>query len=61
MKIVSFETSGNTSFGIEKDGAIIDLGGKIDGANVAEDLLIPHLQAKAAAIAKPKGIIACDD
>lgn len=51
MKIVSFETSGNTSFGIEKDGAIIDLGGKIDGANVAEDLLIPHLQAKAAAIA----------
>lgn len=51
MKIVSFETGGNTSFGIEKDGAIIDLGGKIDGATVAEDLLIPELQAKAAAIA----------
>lgn len=51
MKIVSFETGGNSSFGIEKDGAIIDLGGKIAGAAVAEDLLIPELQAKAAAIA----------
>ncbi|CAN0473918.1 unnamed protein product, partial [Discosporangium mesarthrocarpum] len=51
MKIVSFETGGNSSFGIEKDGAIIDLGGKIDGAAVAEDLLIPELQAKAAAVA----------
>jgi len=51
MKIVSFETGGNSSFGIEKDGAIIDLGGRIDGAAVAEDLLIPELQAKAAAIA----------
>ncbi len=51
MKIVSFETGGNTSFGIEKDGAIVDLGGRIDGATVAEDLLIPELQAKAAAIA----------
>jgi 5-carboxymethyl-2-hydroxymuconate isomerase len=51
MKIVSFETDGNTSFGIEKDGAIIDLAGRIDGATVAEDLLIPELQAKAAAIA----------
>lgn len=51
MKIVSFETGGNTSFGIEKDGAIIDLAGRIDGATVAEDLLIPELQAKAAAIA----------
>ena len=51
MKIVSFETGGNTSFGIEKDGAIVDLGGRIDEATVAEDLLIPELQAKAAAIA----------
>ena len=51
MNIVSFETYGNTSFGIEKDGAIIDLAGRIDGATVAEDLLIPELQAKAAAIA----------
>jgi len=51
MKIVSFETGGNTSFGIEKDGAIIDLAGRIDGATVAEDLLIPEHQAKAAAIA----------
>ncbi|MFT5485215.1 MAG: 2-keto-4-pentenoate hydratase/2-oxohepta-3-ene-1,7-dioic acid hydratase in catechol pathway [Paracoccaceae bacterium] len=51
MKIVSFETGGNTSFGIEKNGAIVDLGGRIDGATVAEDLLIPELQAKAAAIA----------
>ena len=51
MNIVSFETDGNTSFGIEKDGAIIDLAGRIDGAAVAEDLLIPKLQAKAAAIA----------
>ena len=51
MNIVSFETDGNTSFGIEKDGAIIDLAGRIDGATVAEDLLIPELQAKAAAIA----------
>lgn len=51
MKIVSFETGGNTSFGIEKDGAIVDLGGRIDGVAVAEDLLIPELQAKAAAIA----------
>jgi 5-carboxymethyl-2-hydroxymuconate isomerase len=51
MKIVSFETGGNSSFGIEKDGAIIDLGGRIDGAAVAEDLLISELQAKAAAIA----------
>ena len=51
MKIVSFETDGNTSFGIEKDGAIIDLAGRIDGATVAEDLLITELQAKAAAIA----------
>ena len=51
MNIVSFETDENTSFGIEKDGAIIDLAGRIDGATVAEDLLIPELQAKAAAIA----------
>ena len=51
MNIVSFETDGNTSFGIEKDGAIIDLAGRIDGATVAEDLLIPELQAKAATIA----------
>ncbi|MDE0795323.1 MAG: fumarylacetoacetate hydrolase family protein [Alphaproteobacteria bacterium] len=51
MNIVSFETDRNTSFGIEKDGAIIDLAGRIDGATVAEDLLIPELQAKAAAIA----------
>jgi 5-carboxymethyl-2-hydroxymuconate isomerase len=51
MKIVSFETGGNSSFGIEKNGAIIDLAGRIDGATVAEDLLIPELQAKAAAIA----------
>jgi 5-carboxymethyl-2-hydroxymuconate isomerase len=51
MKIVSFETGGNSSFGIEKDGAIIDLGERIDSAAVAEDLLIPKLQAKAAAIA----------
>ena len=51
MNIVSFETDGNTSFGIEKDGAIIDLAGRIDGATVAEDLLITELQAKAAAIA----------
>ena len=51
MKIVSFETGGNSSFGIEKDGAIVDLGGRIDGATLAEDMLIPELQAKAAAIA----------
>lgn len=51
MKIVSFETGGNSSFGIEKNGAIIDLAGRIDGATVAEDLLTPELQAKAAAIA----------
>ena len=51
MKIVSFEIGGNSSFGIEKDGTIIDLGGRIDGAAVDEDLLIPELQAKAAAIA----------
>ena len=51
MNIVSFETDRNTSFGIEKDGAIIDLAGRIDGATVAKDLLIPELQAKAAAIA----------
>lgn len=51
MKIVSFETGGNTSFGIEKNGAIVDLGGRVDGATVAEDLLITELQAKAAAIA----------
>ena len=51
MKIVSFDTGGATSFGIEKDGVIVDLGGRIDGATVAEDLLIPELQAKAATIA----------
>lgn len=51
MRIVSFENNGKASFGIVKDDAIIDMAGRIDGANVAEDLLIPDLQAKAAAIA----------
>ena len=51
MKIVSFETGGKSSFGIVKGDAIVDLGGRIDGASVAEDLLIPGLQSQAAAIA----------
>jgi 2-keto-4-pentenoate hydratase/2-oxohepta-3-ene-1,7-dioic acid hydratase in catechol pathway len=51
MKIVSFETGGKTSFGVIKDNAIIDMAGRIEGANVAEDLLIPDFQAQAAAIA----------
>lgn len=51
MKIVSFETDGKTSFGIVKEDAIIDMAGRVDGAHVAEDMLIPDLQAKAAALA----------
>lgn len=51
MKIVSFETGGKASFGIVKEDAIIDMAGRIDGARVAEDLLIPGIQAQAAAIA----------
>jgi len=51
MKIVSFETGGKTSFGIVKEDAIIDMAGRVDGAHVAEDMLIPDLQAKAAALA----------
>lgn len=51
MKIVSFETGGKTSFGVVKDGGIVDMAGRIEGANVAEDLLIPDLQAQAASIA----------
>lgn len=52
MKIVSFETGGKSSFGVVKNGdTIVDMAGRIDGANVAEDLLVPDLQAQAAAIA----------
>jgi len=51
MKIVSFETGGKTSFGVVKDNAIVDMTGRIDGAHVAEDLLIPDLQTQATAIA----------
>ena len=55
MKIVSFETGGKSSFGIVKDDRIVDMAGRIDGANVAEDLLIPDLQAQAASIAASEG------
>ena len=51
MKIVSFETGGKTSFGIVKEDAIIDMAGRVDGAHVAEDLLIPDFQTQAAALA----------
>ena len=50
MKIVSFETGGKPSFGIAKGRTVIDMMGRIEGATVAEDLLTPGLQAKAAAI-----------
>jgi 2-keto-4-pentenoate hydratase/2-oxohepta-3-ene-1,7-dioic acid hydratase in catechol pathway len=51
MKIVSFETGGKASFGVVKDNAIVDMTGRIDGAHVAKDLLIPDFQTQAAAIA----------
>ena len=39
MKIVSFERDGKASFGAIKDGGIVDLTGKIEGAAAPEDLL----------------------
>ena len=39
MKIVSFERDGKASFGAIKDGGIVDLTGKIEGAVAPEDLL----------------------
>lgn len=51
MKIVSFETKGKPSFGVVNGDRIVDLTGRIDGATVAEDLLIPDLQKQAANIA----------
>lgn len=51
MRIVSFEMNGKSSFGVVQDDRIVDMAGRIDGAEVAEDLLIPDLQKQAADIA----------
>lgn len=52
MKIVSFEAGGKNSFGIVMDGGIVDMAGRVAGATVAEDLLIPAFRAKAEQVAE---------
>ena len=47
MKIVSFERDGKASFGAIKDGGIVDLTGKIEGAAASEDLLEPAARTRA--------------
>ena len=47
MKIVSFERDGKASFGAIKDGGIVDLTGKIEGAAASEDLLEPGARTRA--------------
>ncbi len=47
MKIVSFEKDGKASFGAIKDGGIVDLTGKIEGAAASEDLLEPGARTRA--------------
>ena len=47
MKIVSFERDGKASFGAIKDSGIVDLTGKIEGADAPEDLLQPGARTRA--------------
>ena len=51
MKIVSFEAKGRESFGVATDAGIVEMMGRVKGAAVAEDLLVPALQAEARKIA----------
>lgn len=47
MKIASYETGGGLSFGAVHDGGIVDLAGRVDGAELPEDLLDPAVRARA--------------
>lgn len=47
MKIISFERDGKASFGAVKDGGIVDLTGRIEGAAAPEDLLEPGARTRA--------------
>ena len=51
MKIVSYETGGCKSFGIVRDGGIVEMAGQIPGVGGAEGLLQPHALARAGEIA----------
>ena len=48
MKIAAFEAEGRRSFGVVKDGGIVDLSGRVPGAAAPEDLLGPEAAARAA-------------
>lgn len=51
MKLVSFEAAGRDSFGLVRDGKVIDLGPRLDGIRGLEGLLDGEAQARAAAAA----------
>jgi 5-carboxymethyl-2-hydroxymuconate isomerase len=52
VKLISFEAAGRSSFGVVKDGKVIDLGPRLDGVDGLEDLLDVDAQARAAAAAE---------
>ena len=52
MKLISFEAAGRSSFGVVKDGKVIDLGPRLDGVDGLEDLLDAEAQSRAAAAAE---------
>ncbi len=52
MKLISFEAAGRSSFGVVKDGKVIDLGPRLDGVDGLEDLLDVDAKARAAAAAE---------
>jgi 5-carboxymethyl-2-hydroxymuconate isomerase len=52
VKLVTFEAGGKTSFGLVRDGKVVDLGPRLKEARGLEDLMHPEMQARAAAAAK---------
>ena len=55
MKIAAYEADGRTSFGAVRDGAIVDLAGRIDGVRGIEDLFDPGRRAEAEEIVAGSG------
>jgi len=51
VKLITFEAAGKTSFGLVRDGKVIDLGPRLKEAKGLEDLLLPEMQAHAASAA----------
>jgi 5-carboxymethyl-2-hydroxymuconate isomerase len=52
VKLITFEAAGKISFGLVRDGKVVDLGPRLERARGLEDLLDPAMQTRAAAAVK---------